>query len=274
MDFGYRRGGLVLATAACILFIWAHAVAQSGALQPVFGAEAKPLIYDVSTIKPNNTGSGSVRISINDETFYATNVSVKMMLQNAFDIRQELISQLPKWAESNRYDIVGKISDADAETIKSLNREKRQQMLMQLLVDRFHVKSHIEIKELPTFDLVVAKGGVKFQEMSKDAPNDKQGSMNINNTTMTAYGIPMESLTKSLEGRVDRNVIDKTGLMGKYDINLKWRREEDGPTAGVTDDTVPGLFTALQEQLGLKLESSKGPTPTLVIDHIELPTEN
>jgi uncharacterized protein (TIGR03435 family) len=136
------------------------------------------------------------------------------------------------------------------------------------------VKSHIEVKDLPTFDLVVIKGGPKFQETPKVAAEDKRDSMHVNNTEMTAYGVQMASLTKMLEGQVERNVIDKTDLKGNYDLHLKWRREEDGPTAGTTDDPVPSVYTALQEQLGLKLQPSKGPVDTLVIDHIEEPTEN
>jgi uncharacterized protein (TIGR03435 family) len=235
--------------------------------------ERKTLVYDVSTIKPNNTGSGSVRISINDETLYATNVTVKMMLQNSFGIRQDIIYGLPSWAGSKHYDIVAKISDADAAALKDLTRDDRKKMMLQLIGERFQLKSHIEVKELPTFDLVIAKGGPKFQEISKDTPDDKRGNMNVNNTEMTAYGVQMESLTKMLEGRVERNVVDKTGMTGNYDLHLKWHRE-DGPTAGTTDDPAPSIYTALQEQLGLKLQPSKGPVDTLVIDHIEEPTEN
>ena len=245
-----------------------HVVAQ------IPSVEKKTLVYDVSTIKPNNTGSGSVRLSINDETLYATNVTVKMMLENSFGIRQDVIYGLPGWAGSKHYDIVAKISDADAAALKDLTRDDRKKMMLQLIADRFQLKSHIEVKELPTFDLVVAKDGPKFQEISKDAPDDKRGNMNVNNTEMTAYGVQIESLTKMLEGRVERNVVDKTGLKGDYDLHLKWHREEDGPTAGTTDDPAPSIYTALQEQLGLKLQPSKGPVDTLVVDHIEEPTEN
>jgi uncharacterized protein (TIGR03435 family) len=245
-----------------------HSVAQG--LAP----EKKTLVYDVSTIKPNNTGSGSISISINDETIYATNVTVKMMLQNSFGVREDIIYGLPGWAGSKHYDIVAKVSDADAATLKALTRDDRKQMMMQLVTDRFRLKSHIEVKELPTFDLVVAKGGPKFQETPKNAPEDKRDSMNVNNTEMTGYGVQMLALTKMLEGQVERNVVDKTGLTGNYDLHLKWRREEDGPTSGTTDEPAPYIYTALQEQLGLKLQPSKGPVDTLVIDHIEEPTEN
>jgi uncharacterized protein (TIGR03435 family) len=92
---------------------------------------------------------------------------------------------------------------------------------------------------------------------------------------MTGVGIPMSMLAPNLAFVLERNVIDKTGLTGRYDINLKWTpTEQEGKTEGLTDNPAPDLLTALQEQLGLKLEPSKGPVDTLVIDHVEMPTEN
>jgi bla regulator protein BlaR1 len=246
-----------------------------GAYSQTSGAKvsaSKPMIYDVSTVKPNETGSGTISISTSNETFYGTNVTLKMMVENAYGIRQQIIFGLPSWAESKHFDIIAKVSDVDKDALKNLTREERQQMLQQFLADRFHLKAHIEMKDLPTYDLVVAKGGIKFKEVAKDAPDDKRDSMSVNNTVLTAYGVPMESLTKMLEGPTERDVIDKTGLTGSYDLNLKWRRDQDTPSA--EDDAVPGLFAALEEQLGLKLQSSRGPTKTLVVDHIETATEN
>jgi uncharacterized protein (TIGR03435 family) len=262
------RISLVVLTVLTTAVTAHHAAGQGTA------PEKKTLVYDVSTIKPNNTGSGSMSISIKDGTLYATNVSVNMMLQNSFGIRQDIIYGLPSWAKSKRYDIVAKASDADAASLKVLTRDARKNMMMQLIAERFQLKSHIETKELPTFDLVVAKGGPKFQETPKMAAEDKRDSMSVSNTEMTAYGVQMASLAKMLESQVERNVTDKTDLKGNYDMHLKWRREEDGPTSGAADDLAPSVYTALQEQLGLKLQPSRGPVDTLVIDHIEEPTEN
>jgi uncharacterized protein (TIGR03435 family) len=97
----------------------------------------------------------------------------------------------------------------------------------------------------------------------------------ISDSGMTGTAIPISSLAGNLAFRVERNVIDKTGLTGRYDINLKWTPEDlEGKTDASADNNAPDLFTALQEQLGLKLEPSKGPVDTLVVDHVEMPTEN
>jgi uncharacterized protein (TIGR03435 family) len=136
------------------------------------------------------------------------------------------------------------------------------------------VKTHIEVKQLPVFDLSIAKGGIKFHEASHGDPSDKQGNVYFSATEVTGYGVPVGNLVMVLKRQVEREVIDKTGLTGKYDFHLKWRPEQTGSNAGLNDDEFPSFFTALQEQLGLKLQSSKGPVDTLVVDHIQEPSEN
>jgi uncharacterized protein (TIGR03435 family) len=268
------KAKILLAVVVCLSVVVSKSIAQSSPPQQTASSAGTTPVYDVATIKPNNSGSGSLNIDSNDETFMATNISIKALLENASGIREDLISGLPGWAESAHYDIVAKVVDADADTMRHLTREQRENMLQQLLADRFQLKTHIEVKELPVFDLVIAKGGIKFHEFDHSNPNAEQDSMSVNNTEMTANGVLMNSLAKMLAGQVQRNVIDKTGLTGKYDLHLKWRRQENGTDAGLGDDALPTLFTALQEQLGIKLQSSKGPVDTLVVDHIAAPSEN
>jgi uncharacterized protein (TIGR03435 family) len=156
-------------------------------------------------------------------------------------------------------------------------------MIVALLKDRFHLLAHIEIKTLPVYDLVIAKGGSKLKEDAVPLSNStdpgktpfnlKPGSFMISDSQMTGVAIPVSMLASNLTFQVERNVIDKTGLTGRYDINLKWTpAEQEGKTENSAD--APDLFTALQEQLGLKLEPSKGPVDTLVVDHVEMPTAN
>jgi uncharacterized protein (TIGR03435 family) len=138
---------------------------------------------------------------------------------------------------------------------------------------------HHESKELPVFALVVAKGGPKLTA-SKDP--DKGTSSSSGSARMTATNITMEklaqSLTQNLARELGRVVIDKTGIEGKYDVALTWGPESNSAAMvnASNEGSPPGpsIFTAIQEQLGLKLESSKGPVQTLVIDHIEQPSEN
>ena len=280
MRYGRGYSGVVhvwLIAGMCLSLAGSVALAQAApasvAAQQAAGATGSTPVFDVATIKPNASGDGHVDIDENLNTLTANNVSMKLLLENAFHIRQELISGLPGWAESAHYDIVAKVVDADPKTMRNLTDEQRRMMLERLLADRFGLKTHIEVKQLPVFDLVIAKGGIKFHELDRSNPNAKQDSVWVHNTEMTAYGVPVEELTATLEGVVQRNVINKTKLTGKYDFHLKWSKG-DGSDAGLSDDVVPTLFTALQEQLGLKLQSSKGPVDTLVVDHIQPPSEN
>ncbi len=207
--------------------------------------------------------------------FTASNVSIRELLQQSFNIRQELISGLPSWAEGARFDISAKIVDLDMEALRKLKRPQREMMLRSLLVERFGLKWHIETKSLPIYEMVVAKGGAKLKPNPETSnPN---GSMSTKNNDFTAHNIQLISLAELLSDELQRPVRDKTGLDGRYDFELKWSRDESSAApSGDSNagDALPSFFTALQEQLGLKLQPAQGPVDTLVIDHLEVPTEN
>jgi bla regulator protein BlaR1 len=247
-------------------------VHAQAAATPTAVPDTKPLPeFDVSTIKPNNTGSGSIRISVNDGLLQATNVQMKGMLELAFDVRQDSIFGLPHSVEASHYDIVAKVVDADPKVLEKLTREQRGDMVRHLLKDRFKLKWHREIRTLPVLELVAMKSGSKLTPSTSQSDDT---NMNTSNSTLTATHVSMDDLARFLANQTHNPVVDKTGLAGKYDLQLKWRREEQSAQSGATDDPLPTLYTAIQEQLGLKLESGKGPVNVLVIDHIEEPTEN
>jgi uncharacterized protein (TIGR03435 family) len=275
------RGRVLLVAILCAASAGGGASAQTNAVAP--GVEAKTRAYDVVSIKPNKSGSRGTMINVQNDSFSATNVSLKNMLLNAYDVKDYLISGLPGWANSERFDINAKIVDMDAAALKKVTGEQRQAMLQQLLVDRFQLKVHLQTEVLPIYEMVIAKGGLKIAPVEPpgsdpDADKNKEfkgmgrGSMRVSNTELSAHDVPLENLAFSLSGRLSRTVVDKTGLTGKYDLLLTWS-PDDGSAAG-SDSSAPSLFTALQEQLGLKLQPAKGPVQTLVVDHIEMPSEN
>lgn len=237
--------------------------------------EAAPQ-FDVATIRPNTSGSGSSSIHTRDQTLVATNVDIYPLLEMAFGIKRDLVSGMPSWAREARYDIDAKSLEMTPEQARGLTREQRRAMLQKLLEERFALRAHIEVKTLPVYDLTIAKSGVKFKEyVQEPGGKDKSGSMNTHNADMTATGVPMQNLASFLADQIQRTVIDKTGLTGIYDLHLKWTPDDYRVNgASATNDDAPPLFTALEEQLGLKLVASKGPVDTLVIDHIDPPTEN
>jgi uncharacterized protein (TIGR03435 family) len=253
----------------------------AGGLCPVVRGQGAAPVYDAVAIKPNKSGSGSTRISTNDGRFQASNVSIVQLVAYAYDIRTGLISGISGWADSARYDINAKQIDYDPKV--SETKEQRQAMMAAMLVERFHLKAHVEVKELPVYDLVVTKDGPKFKENPAPPPDpddpkksSSRGNTGINghngNIELTATAIPVAGLVGALSNQIDRTVIDKTGLKGDYDFHMKFTSENSQPP--LPDDAPPLLFTAIQEQLGLKLVASKGPVNTVVVDHVEQPTEN
>jgi uncharacterized protein (TIGR03435 family) len=267
------KRNLGIAAVTMLLVVSSVAIAAQ-TLEPA-AAAGKAIVYDVATIKPNKTLSGSTDVDTNEATFKATNVSLKMLLEMGYGIRQDQISGLPGWAESTRYDIFAKVLDADPEALKKMKRPERRAMVRKLLEERFQIKSHIEVKTLPVFELTVLKEGIKFKQFAPAKSDDEGGDMSMNgqnhNMSMTARGVLMSDIASALSDQIQRTVLDRTGLPGKYDLQLKWLRD-DAPAGG--DDAAPPIYTALQDQLGLKLVAAKGPVNTLVIDSISLPTEN
>ena len=258
-------------------------------------ATPKAFLFDAVSIKPNTSGSGNISISMTGDRYLCTNNTLKGLLMYAYDLKtEEAISGLPKWADSASYDIDAKM---DAETVAALKKmtrpessEQKRLMMQGVLADRFGLKLHHETRDLPIYALVVAKGGPKLQASASIEPEPAgekrpegsprgSGSMSIHNGDMTATGIPLSNLAANLSMQLHREVRDRTGLTGNYDFKLSWSREEldgrpqDAAASGAAP-AAPSIFTALQEQLGLKLDSTKGPVDTIVVDHIDPPTEN
>lgn len=185
----------------------------------------------------------------------------------AFGVNNFQISGGPAWLRTERYDIVAKIASADTVTIEQL-----RPMLRGMLADRFQLKFRRETQDLPRYALVVAKNGPKLKENTgaEGPPLLISGDAAI--SKMTCVNASMAYLAKALENQFafqfGRTVVDLTALKGNFDFTLSWARDQ------ATDAPGSSLFTALQEQLGLKLESQKGPVDTIYIDSIERPSVN
>jgi uncharacterized protein (TIGR03435 family) len=243
-----------------------------------------PPPYDVISIHPHNAMDDNTMFNSRPGNFVATNGTLKQLISYAYGVREDLITGLPSWADTAHFDISAKVSDFNPDAFKNLTREQRESMLLPMLADRFHVKAHTEVKTLSVFNLVVTKDGPRFKRnppppIDPDDPKKGQegrGNININNDDMTATAVPLSTLAEVLADQLSHTVIDKTGLTGDYDFRLKWTSEDQSNNTADngTTDRPPDLFTALQEQLGLKLESTKGPVTTLVVDHADQPTPN
>jgi uncharacterized protein (TIGR03435 family) len=284
-----------LAVAASSLLCQTSAGPAGGARADLT-ADVKVPAFDVVSVKPNKSDSGMVRIMAKPDGYSASNVSLKMLIQSAYGIRQDLISGAPNWADSARFDIDAKVAGSDVDALQKLNPEQRRLVLQPLLADRFKLEIHMETKQLPVYELVLAKGGSKLKEATagdtyasgiKGSDGvGRGGLMRVGRGQLTAQAVPMTSLANMLSQQLHRTVLDKTGLTGKYDLELMWTPDQGadpmfkGPDGSpqradaAPDSSGPSIFTALQEQLGLRLHSSKGPVETIVIDHVEMPSEN
>lgn len=266
-------------------------------------ASSPPRSFEVASIKPNRSGDMRFMMMFQPGKFIANGVTLKGLIALAYGVKDFQISGGPNWVNTERYDTQAKEPDEIAEKLSNLpldqRREILQMMVQSLLADRFQLKVSHESKELPVYNLVVAKDGPKLHEAKpgttytegiKD-PNGKPtggGMMRIMPGHLIGQAIPMDSLLMPLSQMLGRTVLDRTGLKGKYDIDLHWTpdpatagllmgppRGNPGPDAPPPPDSSgPSIFTAIQEQLGLKLESAKGPVDVLTIDHVERPSEN
>jgi uncharacterized protein (TIGR03435 family) len=228
--------------------------------------------YDIVSIKQNNTGEGSWGIHLHEDRMTATNVLLMNLIEFAYDAKEDLIFGLSGPVTSIHFDIEAKVLPQDGGAPPKLTDTQLRAMIIPLLADRFHLRAHLQPKTLPVYDLGVLKGGPKIQLSQEE---NHGGGWNTNRSdnevTLDAKTISMSDLATVLSDPVHRTVIDKTDLKGVSDVTLKWTPDDAADAA--TGPTI-SIFTAVEEQLGLKLQSGKGPVETLVIDHVEMPTAN
>jgi uncharacterized protein (TIGR03435 family) len=226
-----------------------------------------PPQFDVATIKPaplQEQGRTSTRMSSDTDTgkLHYTNVNLKEIIAQAYKVQEYQVSG-PGFILTERFDIV-------AQFPPHTDGNRIPPMLQALLADRFKLTTHRETKELPIYSLVVAKGGPKFKAADSSPHMSVDSSRSHWHVTAT---VTMQRFAEFLTDEAGRPVVDKTNLTGAYDMTLDWAVDNNANTNDASNG--PSLFTALQEQLGLKLDSAKGPVETIVVDHAErTPTEN
>ncbi len=243
----------------------------------------KPLTFDVISVKPNHSGLPDAQMRMNPDGFTATNIQIRVLLLQAYQLHEEQLVGDPKWASDDRWDIDARIAAEDMSALGVLNFHQQLGMFQEILVERFGLKFHHEMRELPVYELVVAKGGPKMTP-STLRPNDsagiqgEPGVLHPGRGKETGRGTMMEFLARDLSEHLGRKVVDHTGLTGRFDFTLTWTPDDSAAaTAGTAASGAaqgPSLFTAVQEQLGLKLEPAKAPVDVIVIDHLEKPAEN
>jgi uncharacterized protein (TIGR03435 family) len=284
-----------------------QATGQSAAAAAAGTAASTPLPkyeYDVVSIKQNKSGSAIPGGRQSDVGIDVTNFPLNFLIQGAFGVGADRIVGLPGWVSTDRFDINAKMDPEVADALKKLSSDDRktvqQKMLQALLAQRCEMTFHRETKELPVLTLVIGKNEPKFKESKPgDTPTEGikipdgkggTGTMQVGDKgLMTFRGLPISFIVAILGQQMGRTIVDKTGLTGKYDYSWQFVPSaaqirqfggaapdgSAGTSSGIpADPDGTDLFTAVQEQLGLKLESGKGPVEIIVIDHLQRPSDN
>jgi len=265
---------------SCVFFSAIAVLAQD--VPPAIAAGPQ---YDlVSTVKPSRAGDTHLRINMDADAIYIQNASLKDLLSNTYGKRGTLIFNLPKWAETDHFDIQAKVLSEDATFLQHMTRTQRRQVFERLLTERFGVVSHKETRISPIYELVKVGPGPQLVENPPPPPSAQpelvkpgrngRGNTSVTGTSLEATGVRTGDLCANLAGILDRSVIDKTGLTSFYDVTLTWSDERSDPSESTGPEGQPSLFAAVQEQLGLKLIPGKGPVEVLVVDKASQPEES
>jgi uncharacterized protein (TIGR03435 family) len=242
--------------------------------------------FEVSTIKPANPDDGSKDFSFEGRIFHARNYNVEDLLALGYGLHAKQIANEPHWFATTLYDIDG-IPDVPGLP----NHQQEYRMIQKLLADRFQLTFHYEKRELPIYALTVAPGSLRKDgpkltpsTAGADAPGwfqwqHRLGDLRVTNMTVAEFAIWFQ------KNVTDKPLVDRTGLTGRYTFALTWTPGESefpqfrrtgwsNPTPADEAKAPPGLFKAIQEQLGLKLQPTRAPVPIMVIDHAERPSPN
>lgn len=228
---------------------------------------------DVASVKPSANSSSESNIDSVKGRLTATDVTVRELIRLAYGVRDHQLGRLPGWADSERFDIVAKsVSSAGS------NLQDERLLVRELLAERFQLTTHLEPKQMAVYLLVVAKGGPKLTPHYDASVKTRGGCGRLVGRRVTA-----DAIAKMLAGQLNREVLNRTGLLGEYDIQLTFtpdagacRVGTDSQGASISTDPsgLPSIYATVQEQLGLKLEPAKGPVEVLVIDRLERPSAN
>ena len=288
------------APVSCVALAFALPLLSAGRAQSQQASDTKTaavrssISFDVVSVK-RNTGNSSdyaMPFPAAADGLVIRNINLFSTIKFAYDFwREDLISGAPAWSKTDRYDITAKVAPADVPAWQALSDDQRRLMLQQVLEDHFHLKAKFEPQETAVHELVLAKGGSKLKPSDPNAPSELKnpdgtpvhGLLYTGPGQYTAQQTSMKELALTLSDYTGRQVIDKTGLSGSYDFKLQFTPEPGfGPeyrhrtssSPALPEFSGPSIYTAVQEQLGLRLEPAKAPVEALVIDQVQRLEEN
>ena len=249
-------------------------------------SQAPQPAFEVASIRKNTSVGARILMDGSGGRYTVTNATLRVLIQNAYEIVDAQLVGGPRWVDTDRFDLNASRGGAPVTQVPAMMRT--------LLADRFDLKVHHEMRDMPMYTLVMArKDGTPGAALKKADCDDRAGvdaaivrSRDkvlpchvhfVGPGRLRAGGIGMHNLAAILTALVGRVVIDKTNLQGAYDFEMEWTADQSRPLAGdapAPDPAGASLFTALQDQLGVKLTGGRGPVDVLVIDSVSPPTEN
>jgi uncharacterized protein (TIGR03435 family) len=250
--------------------------------------------FEVASVKPNESGDPGSRGQTGRGSATFTNMSARMLIVNAYNIRAERVVSGPGWLDSERFDVTARAPEGTADNQISL-------MMRSLLAERFKLVTRTETRDEPVYALVPAREDGRLgpslrraAECVKGGPSGgraggpglavpllqpgQQASCGVRSlsdgrmSVVQGGAVPLDRLASALRGTGGREVVDRTGLSGNFDFDLRFAPEALRSAVADADSNLPNVFTAVQEQLGLKLDSQRGPVEYLVIERVERPT--
>jgi uncharacterized protein (TIGR03435 family) len=244
----------------------------SAATMRAQSADSERPRFDVASIKPNKNSEGVIRFAVQPGgRMVLTDIPVKQLIRAAYTLQLYQIVDAPPWTESERFDITGVTERElreDNVTWSPGGKYALVQLMMQsLLADRFNFRAHFEERQGQVYALVLDDKQRAAKGLAPAKPCDANCAMQIGSGTLRAPNVELPLLAELLSQLTGRPVTDATGLTGTFEINLRWTPESQEATADA-----PSLFTALPEQLGLRLDARRGPIRMLIIDSVERPT--
>jgi uncharacterized protein (TIGR03435 family) len=258
---------------SCLSSLFALALSAGAQSQPNATKQATVAMFQAATIKPSKPDE-PLEIQIQGRRFATAGTSLVDVMKYAYGVHGKQIVGGPEWIGTEKFDLL-----ADPGTENRPASDEMKRMVQELLSDRFQLTFHRDKRELSVYAIVVGKAGAKLTKSEGDPSGipavafSPSGKLGAGNATIADFATFLQRYV------MDRPVVDQTGITGRYDLRLTWTPDEsqfNGRVPPATDDpnAPPGLYTAIQEQLGLNLEAVKAPVEVLVIDRVERPSEN
>lgn len=273
----------VSALLVALCFSWSSLNGEPFALR-VGKADTDPSSFDVASIRPSDSNAGGWRMEFTPDGFFARNVSLRLLIMEAFNAYEPgALAKVPAWMEQSHFDVTAKLDPTEVKNYQDLTLQQRRNMLADMLRARFALTVHREKKQRSVYVLEQTSSGMGMP-LAKEPIQMGTVSGYSSLVTRSFPGVlegknfSLPELARLLQGQVERVVLDETHATGRYDFALHWTPDDRPSTGSETEGSAhvdgPNFFTAIREQLGLKLTSAQRPVDTLVIDNAQQPTAN